>query len=241
MRITHNQQGDHGQMPSSRDLPRSIISRDARSVDRLLSALSLDGPAAAAAWRFLMRLPTNPDMLSAVMSLEEVRSDAGPGVGGKDKGEGELDGEGGLGRERAKKWKGLLGPPGSHRMLYMLQIVEGLLEHVTGSGGEGAGYGRIGGGETDGGWLDNVQWTTDFVLSGGFGQLCEAVLAGGLFWDKHPESMVDVQQACLVREVIGAVSFDAPRGYSVALCSGWGRWSRFMHRWQFLMVFEQTR
>ena len=104
-------------------IPRSIISRDSRSVDRLLSVLSLGGSAASAAWRFLMRLPTNPDMLEGVRKLEGFR------VGGV-----LVEGESGC-----AKWKELLGLPGSHRMLYTLQIVDGVLDFVeagvTGDGG----------------------------------------------------------------------------------------------------------
>lgn len=127
--FTARPQNNLGQTKVNRDLPRSIISRDARSVDRLLSVLSLGGPAAAAAWRFLMRLPTNPDMLSAVRSLEGVRPDCGGSSACGDDGERRL-------REGAK-WKTLLGPPGSHRMLYTLQIVEGVLEYVSGCCGGG--------------------------------------------------------------------------------------------------------
>ncbi|CAM9492325.1 unnamed protein product, partial [Hapterophycus canaliculatus] len=100
--------------------PRTIISRDRPSVESLLQVLSLGGPAAAAAWRFLMRLPTNPEMLEGVRSLQGFRS-SGDAV--KEGGEALGDGRSG-GRER---WKALLGPPGSHRMLYTLQIVDGVL------------------------------------------------------------------------------------------------------------------
>lgn len=102
-------------------LPRSIISKESRSVHRLLSVLSLGGPAAAAAWRFLMRLPTNPEILQGVQKLEDFR-------------------EGGIiekGSEGCAKWKELLGPPGSHRMLYTLQIIHGILYVLeAGSGGD---------------------------------------------------------------------------------------------------------
>lgn len=124
---------EHG----TQNLPRSIISSDARSVNRLLSALSLGGPAAAAAWRFLMRLPTNPGMLEAVRSLEGV------GRGGVEGSVGGHAEDGGDDAEGRAKWKVLLGPPGSHRMLYMLQILEGVLEYVTGfTDGKKAGLGR---------------------------------------------------------------------------------------------------
>ncbi|CAM9998482.1 unnamed protein product, partial [Ectocarpus sp. 12 AP-2014] len=64
-------------------LPRTIISRDPPSVKNLLGVLSLGGAAAAAAWRFLMRLPTNPEMLEGIRRLEDFRS--GDGGGGGDK------------------------------------------------------------------------------------------------------------------------------------------------------------
>ena len=47
--------------------------------------------------------------------------------------------------------------------------------------------------------MDGEQWVVDFVRSGGFAQCCEAILTRGLFGDRRPEEMVDVQQACLVR------------------------------------------
>lgn len=194
-----NQEDQQGQTTTSRDMPRSILSRDARSVDRLLSALSLGGPAAAAAWRFLMRLPTNPDMLSVVRSLEGIRSEEESGIS-NDAGR-----NGAAAAVARAKWKSLLGSPGSHRMLYMLQIVEGVLESIAGYGvgggasnadmGESACRGKI---ENRSG-VNCVRWATDFVRSHGFGELCAAVLTRGLFGDGHPESMVDVQQACLVR------------------------------------------
>lgn len=100
-------------------LPRTIISRDAPSVKSLLGVLSLGGAAAAAAWRFLMRLPTNPEMLEGIRRLEGFQSGGG-GSGGE-------------------KWKDLLGPPGSHDMLYTLQIVDGVLDFLAGAGGVGDG------------------------------------------------------------------------------------------------------
>lgn len=113
-------------------LPRTIISRDRPSVESLLQVLSLGGPAAAAAWRFLMRLPTNPEMLEGVRSLQGFRS-SGDAVA-QQGGETLEDGD----RASGKRWKALLGPPGSHRMLYTLQIVDGVLDLVT-AGGRGDG------------------------------------------------------------------------------------------------------
>lgn len=118
-------------------LPRTIISRDRPSVESLLQVLDLGGPAAAAAWRFLMRLPTNPEMLEGVRSLQGFRS-SGNGVDGE--GETLRDGDG-----VGERWKTLLGPPGSHRMLYTLQIVDGVLDMVTTGGG------GVGGGLPEGG------------------------------------------------------------------------------------------
>lgn len=142
-----------GKKKKAKDLPRSIISRDVRSIDGLLLALSLGGPAAAAAWRFLMRLPTNPNMLSAVLSLEGVRR-CGSGVGagvGDDGGSGEPErGKPGGGAAKCTGLLGLLGPPGSHRMLYTLQIMEGVLEYVTSCSGSRVRRGG-GGGGADGG------------------------------------------------------------------------------------------
>ncbi|CAM9382024.1 unnamed protein product, partial [Laminaria digitata] len=174
--------------PASRNLPRSIISRDAGSVNRLLSVLDLGGPAADAAWRFLMRLPTNPEMLKGVRRLETFRSGGVVGEGGG----------GGRGRQEGGRegWKALLGPPGSHRMLYTLQIVDGVLETVTGCDGDGGG-GGVGGGRREWESMDCEQWVADFVRSGGFAQFCEAILTRGLFGDGHPEEMMDTQQACL--------------------------------------------
>lgn len=114
---------DHARRQENSDidiLPRSIISKESRSVHRLLSVLSLGGPAAAAAWRFLMRLPTNPEILQGVQRLEDFREG---GIIGKE--------SGGSG-----KWKELLGPPGSHRMLYTLQIIHGILDVVEAGSGE---------------------------------------------------------------------------------------------------------
>lgn len=108
-----------GGSSTAHELPRAIISKDAGSVNRLLSALSLGGAAAAAAWRFLMRLPTNPEMLEGIRKLEGFR--CGEGVT----------------EEGGEKWEILLGPPGSYRMLYTLQIVDGVLDFVEGGGGAG--------------------------------------------------------------------------------------------------------
>lgn len=143
-----SKEGVHVKNSIVRDLPRSIISRDARSVERLISALSLGGPAATATWRFLMRLPTNPDMLNAVRSLERVRGDDTCGSVHNGNGPGEK----GVETLNGEKWKALLGLPGSHQMLYMLQIVEGVLEYVTSYAG---GKGTIGG-------IDQVGVSTSF-------------------------------------------------------------------------------
>lgn len=179
-------------------MPRSIISRDTRSVDRLLSALSLGGPAATAAWRFLMRLPTNPDMLAVVRSLEGIRTDQGNTGSGRD-GDGQAAAQPAAAAAGAARWKALLGPPGSHKMLYTLQIVEGVLESVAGHDGLGKGELLCPSEVEERGGVDRVRWATEFVRSQGFVQFCEAVLTPGLFGDEHPRSMVDVQQACLVR------------------------------------------
>lgn len=150
-----------------------------------------------------MRLPTNPDMLAVVRSLEGIRTDQGNIGGGR-------DGDGAAG---ATKWKALLGPPGSHKMLYTLQIIEGVLESVAGYDGRGKGD-LLCSSEVERGGVDRVRWATEFVRSQGFAQLCEAVLTPGLFGDEHPRSMVDVQQACLVRRAClwgrwgGGLSFD---------------------------------
>lgn len=45
----------------------------------------------------------------------------------------------GVTEEGGEKWEILLGPPGSHRMLYTLQVVDGVLEFVDGCGGGGNG------------------------------------------------------------------------------------------------------
>ena len=143
---------DGAPAPPNQDLPlpRTIISRDALSISSLLAVVSLGGPAAAAAWRFLMCLPTNPEMLEGVRLLQGFRS-------GEDGGEGavveelelgmEPGGGGGGGGDGPEKWRALLGPPGSPRMLYTLQIVDGVLDFVagSGSGGEGEGGGATGG------------------------------------------------------------------------------------------------
>lgn len=52
----------------------------------------------------------------------------------------------GVGREVTmgkEKWKALLGPPGSHRMLYTLQIVDGVLDVVESCDGGGEMKGEI--------------------------------------------------------------------------------------------------
>ena len=76
-----------------------------------------------------MRLPTNPEMLEGVRRLETFRSrgvvEEG-GVVGKGRGDWGQQEEG-RGRDG---WNALLGPPGSHRMLYTLQIVDGVLDFV---------------------------------------------------------------------------------------------------------------
>ncbi|CAM9294212.1 unnamed protein product [Scytosiphon promiscuus] len=187
-------------------LPRTIISRDRHSVQSLVEVLSIGGPAAAAAWRFLMRLPTNPEMLEGVQSLHGFRiSGQGDAVeGGKTLG-GATGGGGG------ERWKALLGPPGSHRMLYTLQIVDGVLDLMA--AGAGVDEGSLP--EADGEAIlvedeerlrerevrrhsmNPEQWITDFVRSGGFTEFLEAILASGLFGDSHPERMVDAQQACM--------------------------------------------
>ncbi|CAN0071818.1 unnamed protein product, partial [Sphacelaria rigidula] len=125
-------------------------------------------------------------MLAVVRSLEGIRTDQGNIGGGR-------DGDGAAG---ATKWKALLGPPGSHKMLYTLQIIEGVLESVAGYDGRGKGD-LLCSSEVERGGVDRVRWATEFVRSQGFAQLCEAVLTPGLFGDEHPRSMVDVQQACL--------------------------------------------
>lgn len=115
-------------------------------MNRLLSVLELGGPAADAAWRFLMRLPTNPEMLEGVRRLETFRSggviEKGGGVVGEGGG-GWGQQDGGRGREG---WQALLGPPGSHRMLYTLQIVDGVLDFVMAWDGDSGGGDEGGGG-----------------------------------------------------------------------------------------------
>ncbi|CAM9236271.1 unnamed protein product, partial [Ectocarpus fasciculatus] len=166
-------------------LPRTIISRDPPSVKSLLGVLSLGGAAAAAAWRFLMRLPTNPEMLEGIRRLEGFRGGGG-----------------------GEKWKVLLGPPGSHEMLYTLQIVDGVLDFLAGAGEVGdtpAGGNKeafaLDGPESLREWegVNPEDWVVGFVRSGGFSQFCEAILTRGLFGDGLPEKMkmVDAQQACL--------------------------------------------
>lgn len=137
-----------------RDLPRSIISRDARSVDRLISVLSLGGPAATGAWRFLMRLPTNPEILEGVRTLKgfpvpkagvltagdsdvsaedsiKVVRDTHEGLPSESPGTAGSEGNDGPENRQDEPWTAFLGPPGSHRMLYTLQVVEGVLSLVN--------------------------------------------------------------------------------------------------------------
>lgn len=126
-------------------LPRTIISRDALSIKSLLAVLSLGGPAAAAAWRFLMRLPTNPEMLEAVRRLQGFRRSGASEGGGVEMLGSAVEVGGGGGGDGGEGWKALLGLPGSHRMLYTLQIVDGVLDFVTGGGdGDGDGHDRPG-------------------------------------------------------------------------------------------------
>lgn len=76
-------------------------------------------------------------MLEGVRRLDSFRHGqgiVGEGEGHDVAGAGAVGGSGG--RER---WKALLGPPGSHRMLYTLQIVDGVLGFVTGCDGDGGG------------------------------------------------------------------------------------------------------
>lgn len=103
-----------------------------------------------------MRLPTNPEMLERVRRLRGFRSGS-EGVAERSGSAVAAGGDGGGGREG---WRALLGPPGSHRMLYTLQIVDGVLDFVAGGGDGGGGRagrdrqeaGAMSGAESPGEW-----------------------------------------------------------------------------------------